>query len=359
MIAFITFLFRRLMVIPITLIVITAVLYAFMMLVPAEERATLFLPPVQPRTMTAEKYENIINRIIAENGLNDPYPRQYWRWATNLLRGDWGYSPFFNAPVLDLLQGRTAVTLELTFYAILLLIPLGLISGVLAGWWPGSFWDNQFRFTAFMGTAVPPFILGLFLLSVFYVGLGWFPIGTTSLMQLRATGFRSFTGFLTVDGLLNGRADVTLFAFRRLALPVFTLSLAHWATLGRITRVSVMDEAGKEYILAARARGLRRRSLIWRHIFRNVLAPALTSSSLSAASLITGVFVVEVVFNYKGLSELITDSMRGVPDSSLVLGFAVYSVLLVVPIMLFLDVLKAIVDPRIRAASENNQVETI
>lgn len=188
-------------------------------------------------------------------------------------------------------------------------------------------------------------------MSIFYVGLRWFPIGRSGILDvtLRRATFTPYTGLLTLDGLLNGRLDITLDAFRHLVLPVFTLSLSHWATLGRVTRVAMIEEIDKEYITAARARGLYNRSIIWRHAFRNALPPALTSSILSAASLVTGVFVVEVIFNIKGLSELITKGMGSItPDTPLALGFAVYSVLLVMPIMLILDLLKAIVDPRLR-----------
>jgi ABC-type dipeptide/oligopeptide/nickel transport system permease component len=117
-----------------------------------------------------------------------------------------------------------------------------------------------------------------------------------------------------------------------------------------------MNETGKEYLLAAKARGLKRRSIVWQHAFRNVLAPALTTTYLSITTLITGVLVVEIIFNYKGVSELITKGITGVqfigsvgiPDTPLAMGFAIYSSLLVVPIMLLLDVVKAAVDPRIR-----------
>lgn len=353
--SFLSFVLRRLAIVPLTLLVVTAVLYSFFMSVPAEERAALYLPPNMPRIMSQEKLENLINSIIEEKGLDDPFWQQYGRWAGGLLRGDWGYSPSFNAPVLELLQRRTAVTLELAFYTLLLLIPLGIVSGVLTGWRPGSRRDSGFRATAFIATSIPPFILGLFLLSIFYVGLGWFPPGRTGLIELTlrasTSSFQPITGFLTIDGLLNGRTDITQDALRHLALPVFTLGLAHWATLGRVTRVAVINQTSQAYVMAAKARGLRPRQIVWRHVFRNVLLPALTSSSLSAASLITGVFVVEVVFDYKGLSELVTRSLRDTaPDAALAMGFAIYSVLLVLPIMLLLDMLKALADPRLREA---------
>jgi peptide/nickel transport system permease protein len=283
--------------------------------------------------------------------LDDPYPQQYGRWLIKLMQGDWGYSPTFNAPVLELLRLRTPVTLELTFYSLLLLIPLGLTSGLLAGWRPDRIWDKQFRTLAFVGSAIPPFILGLFLLSIFYVGMGWFAPGrldVSQLLLLRSSDFKAFTGFLTIDGLLNGRPEISVEALRHLVLPVITLSLVHWATLGRVTRASTMDEISKEYILAAHARGLRQRSIKWRHALPVVMVPSLTSIALSAAAIVTGVFVVEIIFNFKGLSELITDGLQGPPDIALALGFAVYSVLLVLPILLLVDLLKAVFDPRVR-----------
>lgn len=345
------FLLRRLAAIPVTLLIITMVLYAIVMLAPAEDRATLYLPPRLPRVMTAEKYQNVIDAIVEQQGLNDPYPIQYLRWVGNLLRGDWGWSPVLQGDVLEALQRRAPVTVELTLFSVLMLIPLGLISGVMAGWREGTASDHRFRLMAFVATSIPPFTLGLFLLSIFYVGLHWFPPGRTSIVELSlqtVTTFRSYTGLLVVDGLLNGRLDVVLNALRHLALPVFTLSLAQWATLARITRASIVEVKDKEYIVAARARGLHRRSIVWRHAFRNALSPALTSSALSAASLLTGVFVIEAVFNLKGLSELIVSGIEGIPDAPLALGFAVYSVLLVLPLMFFLDVVRGLVDPRLR-----------
>lgn len=362
MVSFLVFFLKRLALIPLTLFIVTTVLFSFIYTIPPEERAALYFPPRMPSVLEGERYENYVNSIIRDKGLNKSFPEQYLTWISDIVRGDWGWSPTFNAPVLELLVLRTGATLELTFYSLLALIPPGLIIGVLSGWRPNSPLDNSFRITAFLGTSIPPFILGLFLLSIFYVGLGWFPIGRTGFYELSMSfsTFERFTGVLTLDGLLNGRIDVTIDAFRRLVLPVFTLSLAHWATLGRVTRVSIMNEVGKEYLLAAKARGLLRRSIVWRHAFRNVLAPALTSTYLSITTLITGVFVIEIIFDYKGISELVTKGLTGstyigginIPDTPLAMGFAVYSSMLVVPIMLMLDVVKAAVDPRIREVKE-------
>lgn len=345
------FLLRRLLAIPITLLVMTAVLYSIMMLATPDERASLYLPPRMPNNLDPDTLQRMINSIIEEQGLNDPYPEQYLRWLGNMIRGDWGWSPVMNGFVLEALLRRAPVTIELTIYSILMLIPLGLLSGVIAGWRRNNRFDSTVRTAAFLGTSIPSFILGLVLLSVFYVGLHWFPPGRTGMVELslqRFSTFEAHTGFLTVDGLLNGRPDITLDAFRHLVLPVFTLSLAHWATLARVTRASIIEETGREYIVAARARGLKPRMILWRHAFRNALIPALTSSALSAASLISGVFIVEAIFDLKGLSELIVRGLNAAPDAGLAMGFAVFSILLVLPIMLTLDIVKAVVDPRIR-----------
>lgn len=349
------FLLRRLAAIPLTLLFITAALYGAFMLSSPEERAQLYLPPNLPRVVTEERLQTVIDGIIAQHGLNDPYPQQYARWLGRLLRGEWGWSPVLQGDVLELLLNRAPVTIELALFSILLLIPMGLIAGVLAGWWEGSRLDNVMRLSAFIATSIPPFILGLFLLSIFYVGLRWFPPGRTGIVELslqKVGSFRHYTGFLVLDGILNRRPDVVADAGRHLVLPVFTLSLVHWATLTRITRAAIIDVKDQEYIMSARARGLLRRSVVWRHAFRNALGPSLTSSALSAASLVTGVFVIEVIFGLKGLSDLIIRGVGSAPDAPLALGFAVFSVLLVLPIMFILDIIRAWVDPRLREEVE-------
>jgi peptide/nickel transport system permease protein len=217
--------------------------------------------------------------------------------------------------------------------------------------------DSTFRLAALLATALPPFILGIVLLSIFYVGLYWFSLGRLGDAEMRVVNsptFHSFTGLLTVDGLLNGRADISLSALRHLVLPVFTLSLSHWATLGRITRATAIEELDKVYILAARGRGISQRKVLWRHPLGNVLVPALNSSALSAASLVTGLFIIEVVFLYNGISSLFTQAMHisslgATPDIPMALGFAIYSMIAVLVIMTLLDILQAALDPRLRA----------
>ena len=347
-------LINRILSIPITLFIITAALYAVVMLTPAETRATLYMPRNTSPRMTEEQYQKLLDLMIERYHLNDPYPVQYFYWIGNLVQGNWGYSETLQEDVLTDILSRTSATAELTLYSILVFIPLGLISGVIAGSRQNQLADHPFRLTAFIATSLPPFILGLVLMAIFYVDLHWFAPGRSSSavsVVVNAEQFRQFTGLLTIDGLLNRRPDVSLDALRHLVMPVFTLAIAHWATLGRVTRATMIEELKKEYVVAAKARGIPEHKIVWRHALRNAIAPALTSSLLSAASLLTGVFVVEIIFNFHGVSVIAVRSMAFIPDAPAALGFAIYSVIIVLIMMGILDLIQSGLDPRIREAA--------
>lgn len=348
---FLQFVLRRFIAVPISLFIITLVLYGGVMLTPPEGRAALYFPERTSPYMTEEQLQHLQEVIIEKYHLRDPFPVQYFYWAKSMLYEEWGYSPSMNEYVLPALLRRTPVTLELALYSLVFLIPLGLVAGVLAGWKRSGSFDRLFRSVAFLGTSTPSFILALVLLSMFYINLQWFAPERLSMkteLEMAKTGFQTVTGMITVDSLLNGRLDVFADAWKHLAMPVFTLSLYHWATLGRIARASMIDERAKEYVLAARARGVAERRVVWRHVFRNMLTPSLTSIALSATSIVTGVFVVEIIYTFNGVSSVVLEAMRGTPDAPAALGFAVYSVILVLILMFLLDVLQAALDPRVR-----------
>ena len=238
MLPFWKFLFRRVIAVPVTLIIITMVLYAGALLTPPEVRVTLYYHPNSPR-LTEEQIAQISQVYIKKYHLRDPFLVQYAYWVKSLLSGTWGFSPSLNEDVLPALIRRTPATAELTLYSLLLFIPLGLVSGVVAGWHQRKAIDNTFRLAAFLSTSFPPFILSIMLIAIFYASLHWFPPGrldTLLSIKLESQGFIQYTGMYTLDGLLNHRLDVTLDAIRHLVLPVITLSLYHWATLARITR---------------------------------------------------------------------------------------------------------------------------
>ncbi len=345
------FIIRRLIAIPVTLFIVTVILYGIACLTPVETRAALYMPATN-RILTEEQYQRLLDNAIQAHGLDQPFPIQYASWLQTTLKGEWGYSPTMREEILPSLLRRTPATVELTLYTLLLYLPIGLAMGVMAAWQRGKPMDNNFRLSAFIATSIPPFILALVLLSIFYAGLRWFPPDrlSNSLGRVVASEeFRSFTGLLTIDSLLNGRTDIFVDSVRHLVLPVITLSLYHWATTLRVMRVSMIDVLGSDYITAAKARGVRTGGQVWKHAFRNALVPSLTSSILSAASLLTGVYVVERIFSFPGISEIITKAVQGSgTDIVSTLGFAIYSTMMVLPLMTFLEIIQAVVDPRIR-----------
>ncbi|MCL4529888.1 MAG: ABC transporter permease [Chloroflexi bacterium] len=345
---FFQFIIRRLFFAFVSLVVITMLLFGGVMLTPPLARAQLYLPPGRGGERATQ---NLLNTYISKYHLADPYLVQYMYWVSSLFTDSWGYSPTLREYVLPSLLHRTPATLELALYSLLLLIPLGLASGLMAGWRNRGWFDRVFRFLAFLGTSMPPFILALMLIAIFYVKLGWFAPGRLGILiglDVAKATFHNYTGFLTVDSLLNGRFDIFVDALRHLAMPVLTLSIFHWATLGRITRATVIGERRKDYIVAAKARGVGEASLMWRHALRAILAPSLTTMLLTAASIVTGVFVAEIIYNINGVSQVIVIAMNNVPDMTAALGFSVYSIIMVIGLMFILDVLQALFDPRIR-----------
>lgn len=351
---FLVYPLKRIFSVIITLLITTIVLYATVMFTPAETRAELYMPK-NPGHQTEEQRQRMIERIIVVNHLNDSFPVQYFYWVTNLLHGNWGYSPTLQEDVLTAIIRRTPVTAELTLYSILAFIPLGIISGVIAGSRKNKPVDQGFRAAAYVATSLPPFILALILMAIFYVGLYWFAperISSATSLIIVSDKFRQFTGFLTIDGWLNGRPDISLEALRHLVMPVFTLAIAHWATLGRVTRVTMIGEQHQNYVVAAKAHGIPERRIIWRHMLRNAISPALTSSLLSAASLITGVFIVEIIFDFHGISEIAVSSMQFIPDAPSALGFAIYCVIVVLVLMGILDMVQFFLDPRMREGAK-------
>ena len=346
---FAKFLFRRIIAIPISLIIITMLIYAGVMMTPPDVRVTLYYHPNGQRLTEEQNQRAFTNNTLRTITLTIPF-LSVFALARASFQGNWGYSPTLNEEVLPALLHRTPGTAELTLYSLLLFIPLGLVCGVVSGWNQRKAADNSFRLAAFISTSFPPFILSIVLIAVFYVGLGWFAPSRLSMslsLDLKSQGFVQFTGMYTVDGLLNHRLDVTWDALRHLVMPVVTLSLYHWATLGRITRSTIIAERRKDYIIAARARGDTENMIMWKHAFRNTLAPSLTSLALSSASLVTGVFVVEIIFSFGGISDLIVKSMTGIPDAAAALGFSVYSVIIVLSLMFVLDIMMALLDPRV------------
>jgi peptide/nickel transport system permease protein len=195
------------------------------------------------------------------------------------------------------------------------------------------------------------------LLFIFYAKLGWFlpgtsglPLGSSSFITVTSKGWIQYTGMYTIDGLLNGKPEITLDALRHIALPTMALTIINIALLIRVTRSSMLETLGKNYIITARAKGLKNKEVINKHARRNALIPVATLSGMLAAGLLTGVVITETVYGIDGLGRWAAEAAGtvGSPDVSGVLGFALFTCIVYVITNLLVDVLYAYLDPRIR-----------
>jgi ABC-type dipeptide/oligopeptide/nickel transport system permease component len=342
------FLLRRSLFAILTLILMSIIMYGIVYLAPLDIRVDLFMPNNLSPHLTEEGLARFRQRIIDNNHLDDPFPIQYGYWVKNFIENEWGYSRTLHQSVLPAILINSPVTLELTICSLFLIIPLSLFSGMYAAAKKDKPADHFIRFIASMTSYIPLFILAYFLLAIFYVNHKWASLTGLDISFLVATqGFHSYTGMDLLDALLNLRLDLALLAVRRLALPVLTITASQWALLARITRNETIEELQKDYIVAAKARGASYSRIMLTHVLRNTLSVFLSNTALVAASIVTGVFVVERIFNIPGVSDILFRTGTFMPDAPSVIGFSFYCVILVLLIMLILDMINAAINPLI------------
>ena len=337
------FILRRLLFLPVVFFGVTLFIVLLMQLLSPYQRAASFVQN--------EQQARNIPAIIEQYGLTDPWYQQYGRWVGELLQGNLGYSRTTSQPVLETIQTRFPPTLELALFAILPIIGVGVWLGTAAALNRDRFVDQFTRVLSIVGWSLPTFVLGIWLLVIFYGGLGWFEPGRVStryVVELAGGGgFDRYTGLMTLDALLNGRFDVFWDAFMHLILPVITLATVSSAQIMRVMRSSLLDVLSQDYVRTARAKGLEERAVNNKHARRNALIPVITLSGFTLIGLINGVVVTETIFNYPGLGQWAAQAAVNL-DYAAVLGFAVFTALAVVLANLLVDVLYGIVDPRIR-----------
>jgi peptide/nickel transport system permease protein len=251
-----------------------------------------------------------------EMGLDRPLVVQYLVWAGKAVRGDLGISLWARRPVIEVIAEKLPATLLLgssTFLFILVGVPLGVMSAVQRG----SISDYAGRTFAVMGLALPPFWVGLMLILIFSVQLDWLPPGKRGGIQ-------------------------------HLVLPSITLGWGFAAGVLRLVRSSLLDVLDAEYIKLARAKGVSRGVVIWKHAFKNASIPPLTYGGLLLASLFTGAVVTESVFGWPGVGRLAVDAVTAQNDFPMLSGLVMLFTLMFVTFNLVVDVVYAYIDPRIR-----------
>jgi peptide/nickel transport system permease protein len=304
--------------------------------------------------------QKLVDLTIERYGLDLPAHIQYTRWIANLLKGNWGYSPTWRQPVLEGLLRRLPATIELVFFAMIPALLLSFSLGSQAAYRRGRLPDHLISSASFVGWAFPTFILALILMNVFYAWTGWFPPGRMSVWAgglLRSEEFQSYTGFLTVDALLNGNLDLFVDAVRHLVLPAFTLALVVWALLARLMRTSLLEVMGQDYITTARAKGLPESRVVRDHARRNAFLPVISVAGVIVSTMITTLCVVEMIFNFNGIGRGVITAFQAT-EIPVTVGFALFSCMAVLLTSLIADILYVLADPRIRitGGQENEQI---
>lgn len=257
-----------------------------------------------------------IARMRKQLGLDKPLPEQYLHYLGNVLRGDLGRSIRSGRPVTDEIRSQVGATVELAAAGLIVALVIGLGLGALAAIHQNTWIDSLGMVVALLGVSVPSFWLGLMLIFLFSLKLRWFP----------AVGMGGIS---------------------HLVLPALTLGLWAAGIIARLTRSSLLEVLHQDYMVSARAKGLREGVVLWRHAFRNALLPIVTIVGLQVGTMLSGAIIVETVFARSGLGRLVLTAILG-KDTTLTQGVILFIASVYVILNFFVDISYALLDPRIR-----------
>ena len=305
---------RLLSALPILLIV-SLITFAMIHLIPGDPAAA-----IAGLSATPEQIANIRHDL----GLDQPLATQFVRWYGNLLHGDLGRSLLLGQPVLEATLFRLPVTIGLSLYALVITLVIGLVTGVLAALRQNTWVDQAAMMFAMIGISLPNFYLGLLMIILFAVDLGWLPSG----------------GYVALwDDPLRWLAGMTM--------PAVSLALLLAGLLARITRSTMLEVLRQDYIRTARAKGLPRRLVVVKHALSNALIPIVTVIGIIVSLLISGSVVTETLFSIPGVGQLLTQAVLNRDYPTVQGGLLIVTALLVL-VNIGVDVIYAFLDPRVR-----------
>lgn len=271
-------------------------------------------------------------QIITSLGLDQPVWTQYWNFLLNALSGNLGNSFLYNQPALQLIFARIPATLELAFSALFIALVVGIPLGVWAGLKPRNKSSRGIMAFSILGFSLPTFWIGLMMIMLFSVYLGWLPASgrgdTINVLGVQLSIF-------TLDGLSH------------IALPALNLALFKISLVIRLTRAGVIEALQMDYVRFARAKGVSETRIVFVHVLKNTLIPLITVIGLELGSLIAFAVVTETIFAWPGMGKLIIDAI-GVLDRPVILAYLLITVLMFMVINLVVDILYTMVDPRVR-----------
>ena len=285
-------------------------------------------------------------KVQQELGLDQPILQQFGIFLSRLFQGDFGTTLLTGRPVMDDIARVFPATIELATVAIFLGAGIGIPLGVYAAVNRGRFADHAVRLVALLGHSTPIFWIGMMGLMLFYANLGW--VGGSGRVDIYYEGLTpDITGFLLIDALLEGDMDVFWSAVSHIILPASVLAYASIAYISRITRSFMLEQLNQEYIIAARAKGVSARGVIWRHAFKNIRVQLVTIVALSYGGLLEGAVLVETVFGWPGFGQYLTNALV-IGDMNVVVACTLIIGCLFIALNLISDLLYKFLDPRIK-----------
>ncbi len=337
-----TYIVRRILLIVPTLIGVSLLVFIVSTAFSPEERAALYV--------TSPKAAKNIESIIKKYGLDQPVYKQYFTWVKNVLRGNLGFSKSLSIPVSRAFSELWPASVEIAMYAGPLIVITGILLGKISAVNRDRLPDHLARIFAIVGWSLPTFWSAIILMAIFYGAFGIFPpgrLGPEAQSIVNSPEWVTYTRLYTIDAILNRNMFVLVDALRHLFLPVLNLVIVGNAGIMRVMRSSMLEELSKEYIMAARSKGVPEKEVINKHATKNALIPVITMAGILIASLITGLVITETVFEFKGLGYWAAHAATQL-DFPAVLSFALFSGLIFVVANLLVDLLYAYLDPRIR-----------
>lgn len=321
------YIIRRLLLFIPMAIGIVVVTFCLLLLIPGDPASVLLGQEATPEGIAS------LRRAL---GLDDPWFIRLGTYFWNLLHGDMGMSIFQNAPVSEIILGRLGATIELAVVALLLAIIIGVTLGVLAANRQGGIVDAIAMLVAQFGISIPVYWLALLLMLGFAVHLGWLPAIGREEPLISALGMA-----------LTGNPAPLLDSLSHIILPALSLALNSAAIISRLVRTSMLEVLREDFVRTAKAKGMRRSKVIWKHALRNALLPVVSVIGLRFGALLGGAILTETIFAWPGLGQL-TISAISQRDLPLIQGIVLTFAMIYATVTLLVDLLYAAVDPRIR-----------
>ncbi|MGX1309221.1 ABC-type dipeptide/oligopeptide/nickel transport system permease component [Amorphus suaedae] len=336
MIASILPLIGRRLALSVLILLIVSVLLFFVLHVLPVDPAAMSLPP---NATLAE-----IEDMRREMGLDLPLPQQYLIWLDHVIHGDFGTSIHFRRGVVGLIGSTLPATLELAVFSMIIASVLGITGGLFLFHVRGTYAEPVADVGSIMLLSIPEFLWALFFILIFGVALNVLPFTgrIDSSMQLPGG-----TGFLLIDALLHGRLDIFWSAIRHMILPCFALGIAFAPPIMRVLRSSLLDVYQEDYIHLARLRGLSERRILVRHALKNAILPTLSLMGVQFGFLFGGTLLVEVIYSYPGLGNLMVDAVRNA-DLPIIQAVGLAYCVVVLVINTVVDSLYLVLNPKLR-----------